>query len=68
MPTQDDAVEMYASFLIARNGRLAHQYARKTADKLFRKGDIEGYTAWTRVADAVERRAGQSLKVETVIS
>jgi hypothetical protein len=66
MPTQYDAVEMYANYLTARHGRSAHQYARKTADKLLRNGDIEGSTTWNRVADAVERRAGKSLNAETV--
>jgi hypothetical protein len=38
----------------------------KLADKLQRNGDLEGYTAWSRVADAVERRAGKSVNVGTV--
>jgi len=68
MPTKDEAVEMYASYLTARQGRSAHRYARKTADKLHRNGDFEGCTVWTRVADVIERRAGQSLSVETATS
>jgi len=66
MPTQDDAVEIYADYLMARHGRSAHQYARKTADKLQRNGDREGYVAWNRVADAIERRAGKTANVEIV--
>lgn len=52
-PKQDEGVETYADYLTGRHGRLAYQYALKTADKLQRNGDIEGYTAWSRVAAAV---------------
>jgi len=44
MPTQDDAVEIYARYLMGRHGKSAHRYARKTADKLKREGDLEGYS------------------------
>jgi len=57
MPTKDEAVEMYASYLTARHGRSAHRYARKTADKLHRNGDFDGYKVWSRVSDAIERKA-----------
>ena len=57
MPTQDDAVGIYARYLMGRHGKSAQRYARKTADKLKREGDLEGYSAWSRVADAVERTA-----------
>jgi len=60
MPTNDEAIEMYATYLTARHGRSAHRYARKTADKLHRNGDFDGYKAWSRVADAIERKAGTS--------
>ena len=60
MPTQDDAIEIYARYLIGRHGKSAHHYARKTADKLKREGDLERYSAWSRVADAVERTAEKS--------
>ena len=66
MPTMDEAVEMYASYLAARHGRSAHGYARKTARKLHNNGDFDGYKAWSRVADAIERKAGTSLNVERV--
>jgi hypothetical protein len=56
LPTQDEAVEMYASFLAARHKGGAGRYARRHADKLLAKGDVTGYTIWTRVADAVEVR------------
>jgi hypothetical protein len=51
---------------MGRHGKSAHYYARKTADKLQRNGDLEGYMAWSRVADAVERKAGNSVNMETV--
>jgi hypothetical protein len=57
MPTNDEAIEMYANYLTARHGRSAHRYARKTADKLQRNSDFDGYKAWSRVADAIERKA-----------
>jgi len=66
-PTQDEAVEMYARFLVARHRRAAGQYARKTANKLQIKGDIAGHAIWNRVADAVERRPEKSDNVERVM-
>jgi hypothetical protein len=66
MPKEDDAVEIYARYLMGRHGKSAHYYARKTADKLQRNGDLEGSMAWSRVADAVERKAGNSVNMETV--
>ena len=65
LPTQEDAVEIYARYLTGRHGRSAHHYARKTADKLQRKGDLEGYSTWNSVANAVERMAGKSINVGT---
>ena len=66
MPKKDEAVEIYARYLTGRHGKSAHSYARKTADKLQRNGDLEGYMAWSRVADAVERKAGNGVHVATV--
>ena len=66
IPTQDDPVEMYARYLMGRHGRSAHHYARKTADKLRRNGDLDGHTTWSRLADAVERRAGKNVNLENV--
>jgi hypothetical protein len=68
MPTHDEAVEIYADYLTARHGRSAHRYARKTADKLQRNGDLAGYTAWNLVADALERKARKSADVETIVA
>ena len=57
MPTQDDAVEIYADYLTGRHGRSALLYARKIADKLQKNGDLEGHASWNRVAEAIERKA-----------
>jgi hypothetical protein len=43
IPTQDEAVEMYARFLAARHRSSAGGYARGNAEKLLAKGDFEGY-------------------------
>jgi hypothetical protein len=67
MPTQDDAVEIYARYMMGRHGKSAHHYARKTADKLKREGDLEGYSIWSCVADAVERTAGKSNNVTSTV-
>lgn len=56
IPTQDEAVEMYARFLAARHRSSAGGYARGNAEKLLAKGDFEGYAVWNRVADALEVR------------
>lgn len=61
IPTQDEAVEMYARFLAARHGGAAARLARKTAENFQTTGDSDGHTIWSHVANAVERRA----KVET---
>jgi hypothetical protein len=56
IPTQEEAVEMYARFLAARHRGSAGRYARGNAEKLLTKGDFEGYAVWNRVADALEAR------------
>ena len=56
LPTQDEAVDMFARYLAARHGAAAARYARKTADKLLSKGDFAGHAIWNRVAEVVERR------------
>lgn len=59
IPTQDEAVEMFARFLAARHGSAAGKYARKTAERLQEKGDSAGYAIWGRVANNVEDRVKQ---------
>ena len=60
-PSLEDAVEMYASLLMARHGSGASGYARKTAGSLENEGDHEGHEIWNEVADIIDRR--QSNKV-----
>jgi hypothetical protein len=58
VPTQDEAVLMYARFLNARYGAaLASKLARKKASTLKDGGDLAGYKIWDAVADAVDRPA-----------
>jgi len=66
MPTQDEAVEIYAHFLAARHGGAASHIARTTADKLKTEGDFDGQMVWNLVADAVESRLPKNAKLETV--
>lgn len=67
LPTQDEAVDMYASYLRARHGMAAARYARETADKLLAKEDFAGHAIWSRVADVVERRPNGAT-VESVMA
>ena len=67
LPTQDEAVDMYARYLAARHGEAAAQYARETADKLLAKGDFAGHSIWGRVANVVERRPKRA-GVESVMA
>ena len=68
IPTEDEAVEMYARFLIARHGRAAGRYARGTADRLQSRGDFAGCAIWNRLADTVEQRAAGTDRVEIVMA
>jgi hypothetical protein len=67
LPTQDEAVDMFARYLAARHGSTAAQYARETADKLLAKGDFAGHSIWIRVADVVESRP-KGANVESVMA
>jgi hypothetical protein len=49
VPTQEEAIEMYARFLVARHGRAAIRYARKAAGRLCTEGDSAGHAIWNRV-------------------
>ena len=62
MPTQQEAVEMYARFLSARYGRTASASACKTARSLEQKGDQRGREVWNDVAEAVE--SSSAIKAE----
>ena len=54
IPTQDEAVLMYARFLKARHGAAASKLARQTAHTLQNNGDLAGYRIWNAVADATD--------------
>jgi len=55
VPTQDEAVLIYARFLKARHGTAASKLARQSAKTLQDEGDADGYKIWNAVADAVDR-------------
>ena len=55
VPTQDEAVLMYARFLRARHGAIASKLARKKAKTLQDDGDLAGSKIWNAVADATDR-------------
>jgi hypothetical protein len=57
VPTQDEAIVMFARFLTARHGTTASMVARTTANKLQDEGDLEGQRIWDAVADSIERGA-----------
>lgn len=54
--THDEAIEMYARFWAARHGVNATKAAREAAKAFERRGDVEGLTAWTEVAERIERK------------
>ena len=54
--TPDEAYDMYARFWAARHGSSAVPAAREAAKMHERRGDHEGFVAWTEVADRIERR------------
>jgi len=55
VPTQDEAILMFARFLKARHGTAAGNFARKTAKTLQDEGDPEGHKIWNAVADVADR-------------
>jgi hypothetical protein len=55
VPTQNEAVLIYAHFLKARHGAAASKLARKKASVLQDDGDREGHKIWNAVADAVDQ-------------
>jgi hypothetical protein len=58
VPTQDEAIVMFARFLKARHGTAAGKFARTTAETLQNEGDLEGHKVWNAVADAVDHHLG----------
>jgi len=55
VPTQDEAVLMYARFLRARHGAAASKLAQKKAKTLQDDGDLAGHEIWNAVAHATDR-------------
>ncbi len=55
--TSSDAVVMFARYCHARLGRTASQQVRAKAKALRKRGDIEGYDVWNRVAEEIDKRA-----------
>jgi hypothetical protein len=55
MVTKSEAVEMYARFFGTRHGSSASNLARKTANSLETKGDLDGHKVWNEVADMIDR-------------
>ena len=59
--SHEDTV-MYARFLLARYGARALHAARKRAQKLEVRGDLEGCKVWNSVVIEVQRRAGHNAR------
>ena len=56
MPTKTEAVEIYARFWTARYGSTGNRSARKMADSLRSRGDLECREAWNKIADAIDHQ------------
>ncbi len=55
MPTEDEAVEMFARHLVARHRAGASPRTREKVESLTRQGDAKGYQIWNAVADTADR-------------
>jgi hypothetical protein len=55
--TSDQAVEMFARYCRARFGPTASKKVRAKAQALHKRGDIEGHTVWSKVADEIDKRS-----------
>lgn len=58
--TKEDAIEMYARFLVAHHGLGASRLARKRAAWFQANGDTEGRCIFNQVADNIDRRQSRS--------
>jgi len=58
--TKEDAVEMYARFLVARHGLAASSVARERAAWFQAAGDADGHLIYHQVADNIDRRQSRS--------
>ncbi len=55
--TSDQAVEMFARYCRARFGPTASKKVRAKAHALRKRGDLEGHTVWSKVADEIDKRS-----------
>jgi len=53
--TKEEAIEMYARFLVSRYERTAGKIAREKAGSLLRDGDLDGHKIWNDVADVADQ-------------
>ena len=53
--TQDEANVMFARYCRARFGKAAREQVRDKAKALKKRGDIDGYIVWNKVADEIEK-------------
>jgi len=50
MPTNEEAIEIFARYFRARYGVTAIEKVKSRANELQQAGDDEGYRAWNQVA------------------
>jgi len=53
--TQDEANVMFARYCRARFGKVAREQARAKAKALKKRGDLDGFIVWNKVADEIEK-------------
>jgi hypothetical protein len=59
--TKNEAIEMYARFLVSRHKRTAGKLARERADSLLRDGDLDGHKIWNDVADVADQLSARNV-------
>ena len=65
VPTEEEAVHMFARYYRARFKDAAAKRARETANSLAQKGDATGQKMWNEVANTIDRHnqeRGRKLK------
>jgi len=63
LPTEEEAVEMFARHFEALHRSGSAPRARQTAECLKKRGDNKGHQIWHRVADKIEDLRNDSLVV-----
>ena len=61
LPTEDEAVEIFARHFEALHRSGSAPRARRTAESLKERGDHKGHQIWHRVADKIEDLRNDSL-------